>query len=70
MRQQPDFQKPEMAALLEPMVLFIMSAYAILPTALVAGTFALLGTYFRSDTVRQAVIAHGGEDLTATEEED
>ncbi len=68
LRQQPEFQAPEMAAQLEPTVLFFMSATTMLQTALVAGTFALLGTYFRSDTVRQAVIAHGGEDLT--EEED
>ena len=68
LRQQPEFQAPEMAAQLEPTVLFFMSASTMLQTALVAGTFALLGTYFRSETVRQAVIAHGGDDLT--EEED
>ncbi|HZH78597.1 MAG TPA: hypothetical protein VEY88_21390, partial [Archangium sp.] len=68
LRQQPEFQAPEMAAQLEPTVLFFMSASTMLQTAVMAGTFALLGQYFRSETVRQAVIAHGGDDLA--EEED
>ncbi len=68
LRQQPEFQAPEMAAQLEPTVLFFMSASTMLQTAVIAGTFALLGQYFRSETVRQAVIAHGGDDLA--EEED
>jgi hypothetical protein len=36
-------------------------------TALIAGTFALLGQYFRSDSVREAVLAQDGE---LAEEED
>jgi len=34
-----------------------MSVFA---TALVAGTFALLGQYFRSDSVREAITAQDG----------
>lgn len=66
--KQPEFQSPEMAAQLKPTVLFFMSASTMLQTAVIAGTLALLGQYFRSETVRQAVIAHGGDDLA--EEED
>ncbi|HEY0097096.1 MAG TPA: hypothetical protein VGB96_22400, partial [Archangium sp.] len=66
--KQPEFQAPEMAAQLKPTVLFFMSASTMLQTAVIAGTFALLGQYFRGESVRQAVLALGGEDLA--EEED
>jgi hypothetical protein len=64
----PAFQNPQAAAQLKAMLPGIASAFAMGMTALIAGTFALLGQYFRSDSVRQAISAQDGE--LAVEEED
>lgn len=64
----PAFQNPQAAAQLKAMLPGIASAFAMGMTALIAGTFALLGQYFRSESVRQAISAQDGE--LAVEEED
>jgi hypothetical protein len=64
----PEFQKPEAIAQLQAGLPGLAAAFAMGLTALIAGTFALLGQYFRSEHVRDAIIAYDGEDLA--EEED
>ncbi len=64
----PEFQKPEAIAQLKAGLPGLAAAFAMILTAIIAGTFALLGQYFRSERVRDAIIAHDGEDLA--EEED
>jgi hypothetical protein len=64
----PEFQNPETLAQLEAGLPGLSAAFAMGLTALIAGTFAWLGQYFRSERVREAIIAHDGEDLA--EEED
>ncbi|QRO00763.1 hypothetical protein JRI60_17880 [Archangium violaceum] len=63
----PEFKEPEMAAQVKATVPLLMSGSTVLQTAFVAGTFALLGQYFRSERVRQAVSAQDGH---LAEEED
>ncbi len=65
MKSLPDFQGPA-AANLQVMPWLVMASSVGL-TAFVAGTFALLGQYFRSERVRQAISAQDGD---LTEEED
>jgi hypothetical protein len=57
----------ETAAQLEAGMSWLASLTMIGLTALVAGTFALLGQYFRSEHVRQAITAQDGD---LAEEED
>jgi hypothetical protein len=64
----PELKTPELVAQFKATILFVMSAAMVFQTALIAGTFALLGQYFRGESVRQAVLAQGGEELA--EEED
>jgi hypothetical protein len=64
----PAFQNPQAAAQLKAMLPGIASGMAMVMTAFIAGTFALLGQYFRADSVRQAISAQDGE--LAVEEED
>ncbi len=64
----PEFQNPETLAQLKAGLPGLAAAFAMGLTALIAGTFALLGQYFRSERVREAIIAHDGENLA--EEED
>jgi hypothetical protein len=63
----PEFQEPEMAAQVKATVPLLMSGSTVVQTAFVAGTFALLGQYFRGERVRQAISALDGD---LTEEED
>ncbi|WP_257458046.1 hypothetical protein [Archangium lipolyticum] len=63
----PEFQEPQMAAQVKATVPLLMSGSTVLQTAFIAGSFALLGQYFRSERVRQAVSAQDGD---LTEEED
>jgi hypothetical protein len=51
----PEFQDPAAAQQLYALVPSLMTASAILPTIFVAGGFALLAQYFRSDGVRAAI---------------
>ncbi len=64
----PAFQNPQAAAQLKAMLPGLAAAFAMGMTALIAGTFALIGQYFRSESVRQAITAQDGE--LAVEEED
>ncbi len=64
----PEFQKPEALAQLKAGLPGLSAAFAMVLTAIIAGTFALLGQYFRSERVRETIIAHDGENLA--EEED
>ena len=57
----------EAAAVAKALVPWLMSATSMAHTALIAGTFALLGQYFRSERVRQVI---GTQDGALTEEED
>ncbi|HYO59808.1 hypothetical protein [Archangium sp.] len=57
----PVFQDPQTAAQLKATLPGLASAFAMVMTAVVAGTFALLGQYFRSDGVRQAISAQDGK---------
>ncbi len=45
---------------LRTMVLWSPLAASVVGTVLIAGTFAILGQYFRSETVREAIIAQDG----------
>jgi hypothetical protein len=63
----PEFKEPEMAAQVKVTVPLLMSGSTVLQTAFVAGAFALLGQYFRSERVRQAISAQDGH---LAEEED
>ncbi|QRK04995.1 hypothetical protein JQX13_32940 [Archangium violaceum] len=65
MRTLPEFQGPAADHL--QVMPWLVSASAVGLTALVAGTFALLGQYFRSEHVRQAVSLLDGD---LAEEED
>jgi hypothetical protein len=57
MRNLPAYQDPVAADMLGSFAPWFAVALSVLGTALVAGTFALLGQYFRSDAVRDAVLA-------------
>jgi hypothetical protein len=63
----PVFQEAQLAAQLKTSLPGMASAFAMVLTAVIAGTFALLGQYFRSQHVREAVLAQDG---TFAEEED
>jgi hypothetical protein len=63
----PEFKEPELAAQVKALVPWLMSATSMAHTALIAGTFALLGQYFRSERVRQVISA---QDADLAEEED
>jgi hypothetical protein len=65
MKSLPEFQGPAAAHL--HLMPGIVSAITIVLTAFVAGTFALLGQYFRSEGVRQAICVQDGD---LAEEED
>ncbi|PTL82758.1 hypothetical protein [Vitiosangium sp. GDMCC 1.1324] len=65
MKTLPEFQGPASDHL--QVIPWIVSASTVMLTALVAGTFALLGQYFRSERVRQAISAQDGD---LAEEED
>ncbi len=56
----PELQDPEMLAWMKTFMPVFMTTAAVLWTALVAGTFALLGQYFRSERVRQVITAQDG----------
>jgi hypothetical protein len=56
-QQPPDPVAAEVVRTVMPWMAMGMSVFA---TALVAGTFALLGQYFRSDSVREAITAQDG----------
>ncbi|WP_375772270.1 hypothetical protein NR798_15730 [Archangium gephyra] len=58
----------EATAQFKAMLPGMLSGFAMVMTAIVAGTFALLGQYFRSEAVRAAITAQDGE--LAVEEED
>jgi hypothetical protein len=65
MSSHPEFQDPVAAAQVKATMPFLLTASTVLQTAVIAGTFALLGQYFRSERVRQAL---GGYDDLAEEE--
>jgi hypothetical protein len=56
----PEAQDPTAAEQLKNLVPFVLSAFTLAQTAFVAGAFALLGQYFHSERVRQAVTAQDG----------
>lgn len=64
----PMFQEAQVAAQLKATLPGIASGFAMAMTALIAGLFALLGQYFRSESVRQAISAQDGQ--LPVEEED
>jgi hypothetical protein len=64
----PMFQEAQAAAQLEATLPGIASGFTMVLTAVIAGTFALLGQYFRGESVRQAISAQDGQ--LAMEEED
>ncbi|MCY1080124.1 hypothetical protein [Archangium lansingense] len=64
----PMFQQAEAAAQLKATLPGLAAAFTMVMTAVIAGTFALLGQYFRSEGVRQAISTQDGE--LAVEEED
>lgn len=64
----PMFQEAQVAAQLKATLPGIASGLAMVMTAIIAGLFALLGQYFRSESVRQAISAQDGQ--LAVEEED
>ncbi|WP_240360776.1 hypothetical protein [Pyxidicoccus caerfyrddinensis] len=65
MKNLPAYQDPVAADMVSTLAPWFAVGLSVLGTALVAGTFALLGQYFRSDSVRDAVLARE----PATEEE-
>lgn len=65
MKTLPEFQGPAADHL--QVLPWVVSASTVALTALVAGTFALLGQYFRSERVREAISAQDGD---LAEEED
>lgn len=56
----PDIQDPAEIAMMRAFAPVFMTTAAVLWTALVAGSFALLGQYFRSERVRQVITAQDG----------
>ncbi|RKH15523.1 hypothetical protein D7Y13_15325 [Corallococcus praedator] len=58
-KKLPEFQDPVTADLL-PVVPYLLMATSVLPTLLVAGGFALLAQYFRSEGVRDVIITLDG----------
>jgi hypothetical protein len=56
----PELQDPAMLAWMKSFMPVFMTTAAVLWTALVAGTFALLGQYFRSEGVRQVILTQDG----------
>lgn len=56
----PEFKDPAAAEQLYSLVPSLMTASAVLPTVLVAGGFALLAQYFRSEGVRAAIVTLDG----------
>lgn len=56
----PEFQAPGAAEQVKALVPTLVLGTSLLQTALVAGGFALLGQYFRSERVRDAVLAVEG----------
>ncbi len=56
----PEFQEAATPEQLKSTVSFLLSAATVAQTAFVAGAFVLLGQYFRSESVRQAVTAQDG----------
>jgi len=55
--QRPEYQDPTTAEVLTSVAPWMALGLTVLGTAVIAGTFALLGQYFRSDTVRDALVA-------------
>ncbi len=60
MSKLPENQDPVAAELLSTVVPWFGLGLSVLGTALIAGTFALLGQYFRSEAVREAITAQDG----------
>ena len=56
----PDIQDPTEIAMMRAFAPVFMTVTAVLWTAFIAGTFALLGQYFRSERVRQVITAQDG----------
>lgn len=56
----PEFQHPTTAEQVKSTVPVLMSAGTLAQTIFVAGAFVLIGQYFRSDRVREAVTAQDG----------
>ncbi|MBU8899759.1 hypothetical protein DRW03_22730 [Corallococcus sp. H22C18031201] len=56
----PEFQDPLAADQLKQFMPSLMAGSSVLQTAVVAGTFALIGQYFRSQGVRDAITAKDG----------
>ncbi|MCP3140730.1 hypothetical protein [Pyxidicoccus xibeiensis] len=56
----PENQDPVAAQVVNSVAPWFAVGLSVLGTVLVAGTFALLGQYFRSDAVRDVVLAHDG----------
>ncbi|WP_199724369.1 MULTISPECIES: hypothetical protein [unclassified Corallococcus] len=56
----PEFQDPAASQQLYALVPSLMTISAVLPTVLVAGGFALLAQYFRSEGVREAILTLDG----------
>jgi len=54
----PENQDPVAAEVVSTVAPWFAVGFSVLGTVLVAGTFALLGQYFRSESVRSAVAAH------------
>ncbi|MCP3099993.1 hypothetical protein LZ198_14045 [Myxococcus sp. K15C18031901] len=57
---QPEYQDPVAAQTLGTIAPSMALGMTVLGTALVAGTFAVLGQYFRSNPVREALVALDG----------
>lgn len=56
----PEFQDPAAAAQLKSLAPGLLAGSSIVQTAVVAGAFAILGQYFRSQGVRDAITAQDG----------
>ncbi|RKH40491.1 hypothetical protein [Corallococcus sicarius] len=56
----PEFQDPLAADQLRALVPSLMTVSAVLPTVLVAGAFAMLAQYFRSERVREVIVTLDG----------
>ncbi|MFP2925273.1 hypothetical protein ACLESO_08650 [Pyxidicoccus sp. 3LG] len=56
----PENQDPVAAQVVNNIAPWFAMGLSVLGTVLVAGAFALLGQYFRSDAVRDVVLAHDG----------
>jgi hypothetical protein len=55
-----EFQDPEVASMMKRIAPTLLASGSVVQTALVAGAFALLGQYFRSQRVRDAITAQDG----------